>query len=168
MYQVGDHIVYGGEGVCRVEAVGGAPIPVRDCSKLYYTLRPIYHDGVIYAPVDVDVLMRPVLKREEALSLISGISSLRTKEDVAAPQDAKQAAAEYRAMLETYDTSNLLKLIRRIYLKNQKAAAEGKNLGQTEDRFMKRAKELLHGELAVALEIPVEQVEGVIQKAADI
>ena len=72
MYQQGDLIVYGNTGVCRVEAVGHpqgiSGIPE---DKLYYTLAPLYSAGVIYAPLDTPVLMRPVLTREAAEKLIS-------------------------------------------------------------------------------------------------
>lgn len=40
MFQVGDLIIYGGEGVCRVEAVGPSPVRGSNPGRLYYTLAP--------------------------------------------------------------------------------------------------------------------------------
>ena len=52
----------------------------------------------------------------------------------------------------------LEKFFPEVYRKKQEAAVSRRRLGQTDERFMKRAEELLFGELAVALDIPVGQV----------
>ena len=62
MYQIGDKIVYGGEGVCLVEAVGPLDIPGSSQERLYYTLAPLYRSGRIYAPVDSTVCSRPSVR----------------------------------------------------------------------------------------------------------
>ena len=67
--------------------------------------------------------------------------------------------------MRSYDCSQLVQLIRAIYAKEKNAVEKGKHLGQVDERSMKRAKEMLHGELAVALDIPVEQVEDYIISA---
>ena len=165
MYQVGDRIVYGSEGVCTVMAVGEAPLSAMDQSRMYYTLRPEFRVGVIYAPTDVSVRMRPVLTREEAWSLIRGIPAL--DEERREPMDAKQAAAEYKAQLQDYECADLLRLIRLIYNKNREAIRLGKSYGQTDERFLKRARELLYAELSIALDIPVDRVEDTITRAVE-
>lgn len=45
MYQVGQLIVYGAEGVCRVEQIG--PLDMRGAQQDvdYYTLSPLYRGG---------------------------------------------------------------------------------------------------------------------------
>ncbi len=165
MYQIGDHIIYGGDGVCRVEAVGNAPDAWGDPDKTYYTLRPLYHDGVIFAPTDVNVRMRPVLTREQAWALIHNIPNMKTEE--APYADARLATTKYQSFLQTYECADLLHLIRMIYNKNLPVIANGKAYGQIDSRFFKRAKELLYGELAVSLDIPVDQVEETIVRTLD-
>ena len=164
MYQPGDLIIYGGEGVCRVAAIGPAPIAAADPERLYYTLTPLYRQGVIYAPTDVTVPMRPILSREEALDLIRSIPTMAP--DTAEFSDAKQAAQQYKALLQTYDYANLLRLIRMIYAKNEQAITQGKAYSHVEERFLKRARELLHGELAVALGVAPGEVEPLIREHA--
>lgn len=58
----------------------------------------------------------------------------------------------------------LVRLIRAIYAKGRKAAGKGRRLGQVDERSMKRAQEMLHGELAAALEISVDQVADYISR----
>ena len=96
MYQPGDLIIYGGEGVCRVAAISPAPIAAADPERIYYTLTPLYRQGVIYAPTDVTVPMRPILSREEALDLIRSIPTIAP--DTANFTDTKQAAQQQVAL----------------------------------------------------------------------
>lgn len=160
MFNIGDYIVYAGEGVCRVETIGPVPVAYMDQSKSYYTLNPVYHSGVIYAPTDAKARMRPMLTTEEAHMLIDGIPDMPAHYEL--PTDPKLVAAKYKNYLQTYDCINLLHLIRIIYARREEACALGRGYGQTDDRYFKRAKELLYGELALALDIPVDQVENTI------
>ena len=41
MYQPGDLIIYGGEGVCRVESVGPLALSDVKSDQLYYPLQPL-------------------------------------------------------------------------------------------------------------------------------
>ena len=79
MYQPGQLIVYGAEGVCRVAAVG--PLSMRDAQDgvNYYTLSPLYRSGTIYVPVDAALHTRPVMSREDAQRLIAHIPDVAPK-----------------------------------------------------------------------------------------
>ena len=76
MYEIGQLIVYGNEGVCRVEEIGTPKISGVDKHRDYYTLAPIYREGKVFTPVDSKVFMRPVITREEALALIDRIPQM--------------------------------------------------------------------------------------------
>jgi len=165
MYQVGELIVYGGEGVCRVQAIGASPVAGADPEKLYYTLSPVYHEGIIFAPVDINVPMRRVLSGQQARLLLQQIPYMETPEPVA--RDVKAAEQQYKALLQTYSYENLLALIRLIYTKNEAAIHQGKNYSNIDQRFLKRAKTLLYEELSTALDIPIEQVEETIIREAE-
>ena len=60
-----------------------------------------------------------------------------------------------------------MKLIRTIYAKGREAEGKGRRLGQVDERSRKQAMDMLHGELAVALGIPVDQVEGYISQTIE-
>ena len=70
-------VVYGGEGVCRVEGVGTPSLPGMDKTRLYYTLAPLYRSGQVMTPVDTRVLMRPLLTGQEVQELIAQLASCR-------------------------------------------------------------------------------------------
>ena len=59
MFAAGDLVVYGGEGVCRVEGIGPSGMSYDDGDRLYYHLTPLYRSGMVLTPVDTGVLMRP-------------------------------------------------------------------------------------------------------------
>ena len=76
MYEIGAMVFYGGEGVCRVEAVGPLEMSGASQGKEYYTLAPLYRTGRVYTPVGREETMRPVLSRREAEELVRSIPSL--------------------------------------------------------------------------------------------
>ena len=80
MFQPGELLVYGSTGVCQVLSIDQRQDYVNGVkqSRLYYQLKPLYQGGVIYTPVDNDkVVMRPVISREDAETLIDSIPTLR-------------------------------------------------------------------------------------------
>ena len=156
MYSVGDVVVYGSHGPCRVEAVG----PVQGAAGLCYTLRPLFTDCVISTPVEGKVPMRPVLSREEALALIDSIP--RRVPEVFHSRSAILMAEHYGAALRTQECGDLVDLTMSIYRKRE--TAEKRRLGAVDERYMKRAEELLFWELSVALDIPPDQVQPFIEE----
>ena len=42
MYCVGDIVIYGTQGICKVDALGPLPMSFADKKRQYYTLRPYY------------------------------------------------------------------------------------------------------------------------------
>ena len=76
MYELGDYIIYGNHGVCRVEEIGGLNISGIDKSIECYTLQPVFSKAsTLYTPVDNDkVAMRKVISNEEAVELLDQIT----------------------------------------------------------------------------------------------
>lgn len=163
MFQVGELIVYGGEGVCRVEAVGPITMSGVKSDKPYYTLAPLYRMGKIYAPVDTTVLMRPVLSRKEAEDLIRKIPEIEAP--CFTERNPRVLGAFYQEIIRSHDCSDMIVLIKTAYRKSQARRARGAKPGQVDERYMKRAEDLLYGELAVALDMTKEEVGGYIAKA---
>ena len=150
MFQKGDLIVYGNMGVCRVEAVEApAGLPGAGEKKLYYKLDPVYETGTVYIPVDAKVFMRPILTHAQAEALIGRIPEI--EENPCGGKDQQMLAEHYRSLMRTHDCDDLVQLIKTIYGKNRERTAQGKKPARTEAEYMKRAEELLHGELAAAL-----------------
>jgi Transcriptional regulators, similar to M. xanthus CarD len=162
MYQVGDLIMYGNYGVCKVETVGKPDIVGIDKSKLYYTLSSLYHNEKVYTPIDTNVFMRPVITNAEAQQLISRIPLI--SESVYNNHSLRLVEDYYKELLQTHDCYDLLKLIKTVYAKKKLAMEQGKKPGQIDERFMRIAEDLLHGEFAVALGISKGSVKSYIEE----
>ena len=68
MFAAGDLVVYGGEGVCRVESIGPSGMSYDSGDRMYYHLTPLYRSGTVLTPVDTAVLSQMderYLKRAE-------------------------------------------------------------------------------------------------------
>lgn len=165
MYQVGQYIVYGFEGVCRVEAIGPVDIKGARQDVDYYTLTTVYQNGKLYIPVDSGAYSRPIISREEAMQLIADIPNVPA--DIIEINNVRLLTERYQASLKSNDCREWVKLIRSIHTKGLKAAEKGRRLGQVDERCRKQAEEKLHAELAIALDIPVKEVRDYIIKALE-
>ena len=158
MFQAGDLVVYGTTGVCRVESIDQPNMTGADRHKKYYRLKPFYQDGVIYTPVDnTKVSIRPVISREAAENLIDLIPGIRA-EAYRAPT-LQALAQHYQTAFRSHSCQDLVELIMSIYTKQQETTSQNRRLGMVDERFLKQAERLLYGELAVALEIPFDEVQ---------
>lgn len=160
LYKVGDIIIYSCEGVCRVESIEKLDVSGIDSDKLYYNLSPVYHVGNIFVPIDTKMFMRPVIKYEEVQRLISLIPMIKT--GVMIHQSRRMLEENYSKYIQTHDCLDLIKLLKSIDLKASEVAKDKKKLGAIDERFKKKAEELLFGEFAVALDIPRDAVRSYI------
>ncbi|GHU78781.1 hypothetical protein FACS1894191_0180 [Clostridia bacterium] len=152
MYSIGDLIVYGNTGVCRVSDITTRDVPGTDKNLLYYVLIPVYQDRcTIYAPTDVKVFMRPVISKEEAEKLIDMIPSIKVSTYYSCV--VRDIEEHYKKSIISHDISDLVELTISIYTKKLEMARQNRRFGAMDERFMKLAEELLFGELAVALGI---------------
>ncbi len=163
MFDMGAYIIYGGEGVCVVEDIGCPNVSGANKDRLYYTLSPLYRTGKVFAPVDTPVFMRPVISREEAIDLIRSIPSVNG--ELYESMNLRFLTEHYQKAIQRYECIGLVKLIKDVVEKRRNAAAHGKKLGQIDERFMKRAEDMLYGELAVALDMDREQVGDYVKNA---
>jgi len=150
MYQPGEMIVYGRTGVCRVEGIR------REKGQDFYALKPLYQTCDILTPVNGKVFTRPVLTRQEAEALIDCIPEMQV--EVCEGKPLRELTEHYQAAIATHDCRDLIELTMSIYAKKKTAEKEKRKFGAVDDRYLKEGEALLFGELAVALDVPVEEV----------
>ena len=110
MFTEGQLVIYGGEGVCRIAAVGPSSLSGTDKTKLYYTLTPLTRSGTVLTPVDTKVLMRPILTRQEAEDFIAQLPQLPPEE----PESRSMRLLKefYQQIVTSYDCRRMAGLIR--------------------------------------------------------
>ena len=149
MFAAGDMVVYGGEGVCRVESIGPSGLRYDGGDKTYYHLSPLYRSGTVMTPVDTSVLMRHVITREQALALIAALPELPAQRP--AERGMRAAKEFYHQLVARCDCAELASMIHGICRKRAWALRHGKKVSQMDERYLKRAEDQLYGELAAVL-----------------
>lgn len=155
MFHINDYVVYGSSGVCQIKDIC-TPQGVEGDRK-YYVLDPVYlKETTIYAPVDnVTVAMRSIISKDEIEDLFQTMASIETDEI----SNDKLREAKCKDALRSCDYIEWIKVIKMLYNRKQDRISQGRKLGQVEERLMHSASDNLHGELAVALDMPKEEVE---------
>ncbi len=158
MYKVGDLVFYENTGVCRVTNVAVSNFSGVDTNQLYYFLKPLYQESVIYTPVSNEkVFIRPIISADQAEQLIDTIPSIQP--EVYHSRLQSQLVAHYESSLKTHDLGELIKLTMSIYAKKHSAEQQYRKFGAIDEKYMKCAEELLFGEMSAALDIPKNEVQ---------
>ena len=161
MYSIGEKIMYGGTGVCVVQEIASLKQSSFDQPRSYYVLKPLYQSGTIQIPVDnTKVPIRPVMTRDQAEALVDGIPEITAS--ICYEKNLTALRNHYQQQLNTYDCRDLIRMTKSIYAKKKDAESRQKKIGMTDEKFLRRAEDLLFGELAVALNIAREEVRDYI------
>ena len=157
MFHVGEFVVYGSQGVCKVTDVGCLNLPGAPDDRLYYTLEPCHIlGGKIFTPVDNQkAIIRPVISKDEAITLIDDMTDIET---LWVPDERKRESY-YKDALRKCDCLELVKIIKTTYLRKQSRVAAGKKVTTGDEKYLHLAESNLYGELAVALDMEQEQVK---------
>lgn len=163
MIQSGDYIIYGSNGVCKVEDIGTVDKEGIPKDKNYYTLIPVYTRGNrIYTPVDNHkVVIRPVISKEEARSLIDTMAELKII-DITEDRRGEELIKEVLGKCDCFETAKIFKTL---YYKRQIKTAQGKKQNIREDKYLNLAKESLVKEIALSLEMAKENTEELLIKS---
>lgn len=126
MFEIGEYIVYGVKGVCRIEDITHIDISGADKDRLYYVLAPVGDgSGRIYAPTDNQkITMRKVISREEADQLIEDMPKI---EQLWVPDD-RQREARYKEAMNTCDYRAWVSIVKTLYIRKQERTAQGKKI----------------------------------------
>ena len=161
MYSIGEKIVYGGTGVCVIEQILSQKLAGMDQPRMYYILRPLYQSGTIQTPVDNNKIpIRPVMTRTEAEKLVDGIPDITAT--ICYEKNLSALRNYYQQQMSTFECRDLIRMTKSIYAKKKDAESRQKKIGMTDEKFLKRAEDLVFGELAVALDISRDSVRDYI------
>ena len=155
MYQKGDYVVKIPEGICRIEDV--MQLDISDTDKKYYMLVPISKKSSrIYIPTDnAEGRIRKVISKDEALRFIKSIPKIDAKD---IPNE-KMREQEYKTSILSGNNEKIVSIIKSIYARKQERMEQGKKITTTDDKYFKRAEDVLFSELSFVLNIPKDKME---------
>lgn len=162
MFEIGQFIVYGSNGVCKVADIGRVDMAGMSPEREYYTLEPCYARGSrILTPTDnTKTVMRSVMTREEAEELMDQAKEMET---LWIPDERKRESF-YKSVIATCDCYELVRVIKTIYLRCQKRLAEGKKVVVSDEKYIKLAEDNLYNELAIVLDMSKEEAKSYMIK----
>lgn len=162
MYKIGEYVVHGRNGVCKVADITHIDISGASKDQLYYILVPLKsEDSKVFYPVDSDrVVMRPIVTKEEAEQIVAEIESI---EPMWINND-RQREARYKEVIDTCDCRNLICIIKTLYERTKEREAQGKKMTYVDERYFREARNTLYQEFAIALGIDKTEVEAYIKE----
>ncbi len=152
MFKVGDTVVYGAAGVCRISEL--RKMSVVGKSATYYVLSPINStSSTVFVPVDNTRLtdkIKKVMSKEEIDTM------LRDKTDyVEWIADRKERAEKYPSIIADGDKRRILCMLRLLYGEKLKMEGQGKKQYITDKRLMELAERIIGDEFSyVMTDIP--------------
>lgn len=148
MFDIGDYIVYGNNGICRVVDITHPDISGADNDRLYYVLIPEKTRGSkLFCPADNDrIILRKVISAEEAKEIIE---ESKTIEPLWIESD-RMRDDSYKNVMKSCDLRQCVQVIKALMIRKKQREESGKKITATDERYLKMAEEELYSELAIA------------------
>ena len=162
MFQKGEYVVYGNNGICEIEDIANPGFSGVDENRLYYVLEPVDGSGSrIYSPVDSKKMkIRRVMSAEEAEQFIEGIPRVETLW----VENEKKREESYKVALLTEEPEEWVKIIKTLYFRGVDRMKQGKKITTTDEKYLRVARERLYSELGFALGREKEGMENYIKE----
>ncbi len=162
MYNTGEFVVHGRDGLCEITAIESMDLIGEGNERDYYILVPVTNTkSRIYVPVGSgENKLRAPLTEKEALKIIDELPEIE-----ALPiENEKTREKDYNTAIIKNDCLELFKLIKTTYTRNMERREKGHTATAIDESYYKTAVKALHSELGYALGINAEDMEGFIEK----
>lgn len=162
MFQQGQQVIYGGNGVCRIEEIAERETGVLGV-RLVYVIR-LASGLTSYVPVESSVFMRALIPPEEAEQVLAEYPSIGTRSF--AGSNSKALSDQYRAIIARHDPREMLCLYKSLQNKVTLAKRAGKKPGTMDERFAALALEQVAQELSIVLCRSVQEICALLEEVA--
>lgn len=148
MFDIGDYIVYGQNGICMVADITHPELSGIDKTKLYYVLVPTKtRDSKLYCPTDNErIVLRKIISADEAREIID---ETKTIEPMIIQND-RVRDDNYKSALRSCDIRQCIQVLKALLIRKKQRELTGKKVTATDERFMKAVQEEIYNELALA------------------
>lgn len=154
MYQVGDVVLYGSEGVCKISGIEEKKIVDRTVSC--YMLQPVNDkNSLFFIPTDSQAAQNKLRHIVGAEELDTILRSAKPAAWIESDRDRREA---YRTAIGCADRAALASLMKAVCLQRAQLSLMGKKLHKIDEYFLLEAEKLLYGELSTMFHIKKEDV----------
>ena len=156
MFNVGDKIVNKNGKVCEIVKIETVDYGVGP--KTYYVLRPCFSSNKslkIHVPVDQEANLRPTMTKEEVEALLVQVPTI----DTIWYTNPKVRKAKFKELSTSGEPIEIFRLIKSFLEKKEEYRVERKALSFTDENFLKELRVNIFNEIAIALNMSLEEVE---------
>ncbi len=165
MYQIGDRVVYGIHGVCRIVEIEQRTVDRKQID--YYVLEPAEQAGARYlVPMHNQAAvnkLRPVLTREELDALLQS-DAVRSQEWI---EDENRRKQLYRELITSTDRAALIRMVAALHQHKVQQQSAGRKFHLCDENFLRDAQRVLDAEFSLVLGIEPGQVGSYICEAME-
>lgn len=160
MYEVGQNVVYGIHGVCRIMDVEEKTVDRKKIS--YFVLEPLEQPGTrYYIPSQNQAALSKIRPLMDAHSLQALLTAENMGNDWIADENKRKQY--YREIINGVDSPALIRMVHALHQHKQEQSAAGRKLHQCDENFLRDAQRVLSGEMSIVLGIPTAEVPAYIQ-----
>lgn len=154
MYQIGDRVIYGIHGVCRVTDLEERIIDRQ--KRVYLVLEPEGQVGSRYlVPTHNATAMAKLRQMLTAQVLEEMLCSDAVRQDGWIP-DENQRKQTYRELIASGDRESLMRMVHTLYGRRAEQTAAGKKFHMCDENFLRDAEKLLSSEIAMVLDMDAD------------
>lgn len=163
MYRIGDRVVYGIHGVCRILELEERKVDRKRIK--YFALEPVDQPGArFYVPSENPAALAKLRHILDKDALEALLRSEKLREDcwIADENRRKQC---YRELISSGDREALLQMIHALHRHKKEQSAAGRKFHLCDENFLRDAEKLLNSEFSLVLGIEPSQVGSYILNA---
>ena len=160
VFNIGDKIIYGFEGVFVVSEYTDSPLDKND-KRVFYVLRPVNGStgNKIVTPADgSSVPVRAVMGSDEAAALLKMIPEISE----VAVLNERLRREEYRKVMTRGRSEDFVSIIKTVRRRRIEFMAQKRRLSETDTDFESRAKNCLLTELSISLGITYAEADKLV------
>ena len=155
MYKKDDYVIYKHD-VCKIKEIKENKF----MGNTYYVMTPIDDDSLI---IDIPTenkmgFLRDIISAKEAHNLINRIPEIDPIDNI----NEKYLEATYKELLNNGNYEDLVKIIKTTYLRNEDRINNKKKISEKDSTYFKLAEKYLYNELAISLNMTVQEVRNYI------
>ena len=162
MYQIGDYVIYGVHGACRV--LGMEKQLVNRKRTEFLVLEPLVQSGSKYfVPLDNPTALsklQAVLSADELMQLLE---SDAVREDCWVCDEGRRKQM-YRELIVSADRLRLMQMVCSLYRYRGEQEAAGRKFHLCDDNFLRDAERLLSSEVSLVLDLPFDEARNFLRE----
>ena len=160
MFKIGDTVVYGAQGICKIDSVETKLIGRQ--KQDYYVLKPIFNQNTsVFVPVDNEALTAKMLSALTKAQ-INGLAKKVTDIEVIKASDENQKRELYKSILSSSNRERLVSLIKTIRFERDTRREAGKKLNISDEQTLRKAESLLYNEIAFVFSVEPDEAKNII------